>query len=159
MGIFLEPVYLNEKMMLNCAAYLFEGYSLESENTKEGTTESKGNLQLGLKFLQNLISPVSAEGELSHTSRTETRAARRYTLGGLHMVVLEELQKRKKHYIKLDAQTQYDDLQEAYVDLEAVLKPIDFYTIIEIAKTLTPLVSQILSNFGQSINKDIFDKQ
>jgi hypothetical protein len=65
MGIFLEPVYLNEKMVLNCAAYLFEGVSRESESTQEKATEAKGNLQLGLKFLQNLVSPISAEGDLS----------------------------------------------------------------------------------------------
>lgn len=159
MTIFLEPVYLNEKMVLNCAAYLFEGYSLESESTKERTTEAKANLQLGLKFLQNLISPISLEGDVSRTGRTETRSARRYTLGGLHMVVLDELQKRKRHYVKIDDKTKHEDVQEAYVDLEVVLRPIDFYTIIEIVKTLTPLVAQILTNFGQNINKVVFDKK
>jgi hypothetical protein len=158
-AIFLEPVYLNEKMVLNCAAYLFEGYSLEFENTKEGSTETKGNLQLGLKFLQNLISPISLEGELSRTARTETRSARRYTLGGLHMVLLDELQKRKKHYVKISDRTNYEDVREAYVDLEAVLRPIDFYTLIEIVKTLAPLVAQVLNNFGPTINKTVFDKK
>ena len=31
MGTFLEPVYLNETMMLNCAAYLFKGFTTEIE--------------------------------------------------------------------------------------------------------------------------------
>jgi hypothetical protein len=159
MSIFLEPVYLNEKMVLNCAAYLFEGYSLESERTDEQTTSGKANLQLGLKFLQNLISPLSLEGDLSRSGRLETRSARRYTLGGLHMVVLDELQKRKQHYVKIGETTNYRDVREAYIDMEAVLKPIDLYTIIEITKTLVPLVAQILTNFGPQLRKEIFDKK
>ncbi len=98
----LEPVYLNEKMVLNCAAYLFKGVALETESTEQRATSSTGNLQLGFKFLQNFLSPVSATGEHVRSTTSETRAARRYTLGGLHMSVLDELQERKDHLFKLD---------------------------------------------------------
>ena len=37
--IFLEPVYLNEKMVLNCAAYVFKGYSSKSETQNTTQTE------------------------------------------------------------------------------------------------------------------------
>lgn len=41
MSIFLEPVYLNEKRVLNAAAYLFKGYSLESESVAEESSANK----------------------------------------------------------------------------------------------------------------------
>lgn len=159
MSIFLEPVYLNEKMVLNCAAYLFEGVALESEDVEQKTIGSKGNLQLGVKFLQNLLSPISAEGELSRTSVKEIRAARRYTLGGLHMIVLDELQERKNHLLRIDPANDYPIVDESYVDIEAILRPIDFFTTIEILERLTPLVAQVLVNFGTRINQQVFTKK
>ena len=50
-GTFLEPVYLNEKMVLNCAAYVFKGYSLESEINGTTQTEHSRAGKAGLTFL------------------------------------------------------------------------------------------------------------
>ncbi len=38
--MFLEPVYLNETMLMNCASYFFKGISLEAE-TISNTENSK----------------------------------------------------------------------------------------------------------------------
>lgn len=153
MSIFLEPVYLNENMVLNCAAYLFKGVSLESEDTEQKTVEGKGNLQLGISFLQQLISPLSVQGELGKTSSKEIKTARRYTLGGLHMVVLDELQKKEHHLIQVDPSFGYDAVNESYIEIDAVLQPIDFYNLIEILKTITPLAIQLITNFGPMLKK------
>ena len=50
---FLEPVYLNEKMVLNCAAYIFKGYSLESETNDTTQTERRRDGKAGLNFLSH----------------------------------------------------------------------------------------------------------
>ena len=87
---FLEPVYLNEKMVLNCAAYVFKGYSLESEvNDTAQTAHSKGG-KAGLSFLDRLIS-LGIEAKSERSSTTGNRSARRYTVGGLHMSLIDEL--------------------------------------------------------------------
>ena len=53
---FLEPVYLNEKMVLNCAAYVFKGYSLESETNDTTKIEHSRVGKAGFNFLERLIS-------------------------------------------------------------------------------------------------------
>jgi hypothetical protein len=157
MGVFLEPVYLNEKMVLNCAAYLFQGFSLESEKTEEKSSLNKGNLSLGFKFLQSLLSPINAEAEQQKISTTNVKTARRYTLGGLHMVVLDEL-KKQKQVVQFSPDTR-KSAQVSYVDFEVILKPIDFFTIMEVVKVLIPLVSQFLKNFGPKIKPQVFSKK
>jgi len=158
MSIFLEPVYLNEKMVLNAAAYLFKGVSLESESIEEKTSENKGNLKLGVQFLNNLISPISADAEQNKTSKEEIKTARRYTLGGLHMVVLDELQKQQS-LVKVQSFTELAETQNPYVELRATLRPIDFYALIEAVETAAPLIAMGLKDFGAKINPNFFNKQ
>ncbi|MCL5110367.1 MAG: hypothetical protein M1401_16185 [Chloroflexi bacterium] len=138
---FLEPVYLNEKMMLNCAAYLFGGVALESEVTKKSDTSGGGSVKLGLPFLQSLLGVVGVEGDLKRATSEESRAARRYTVGGLHMSVLDELNKHDmffhgsaKHVPSL-IQT-----DKSYVEIPAVLRPVDYYMLIGTLKAAVPLV-------------------
>src|SRR5689334_21110162 len=45
---FLEPVYLNESMVLNCAAYLFKGVNLESERTESESQQRGVSANIGL---------------------------------------------------------------------------------------------------------------
>ena len=156
MSVFLDPVYLNEKMVMNCAAYLFKGVALESEESQKSGTEGKAKLKLGLKFLTDYFSPVSAEGEIAGSKATETRATKRYTLGGIHMTVLDALHE-EKHLIPV---SKFEDYSSGrYVDVEAVLKPVDFYSILDLLKTLTPFVIQLLRDFGPKFKKDFFNKQ
>ena len=95
MKTFLEPIFLNEKMLLNLAAYLFKGVSLDKEITNENTKTSKVKGSVGFKFLQDLISPVSLNAEHENINKQYSKTARIYTLGGLHMSVIDELEKAK----------------------------------------------------------------
>lgn len=52
---YLEPLYLNEKMVLNAAAYLFKGVSTESEEKTNSSANSKANAKIGFSFLQGLL--------------------------------------------------------------------------------------------------------
>lgn len=156
MNSYIEPVYLNEKMVLNCAAYVFKGVAMESEVSEGKTAKNKGTLGIGFKFLQDLLSPISASAEQERERTVATKTARRYTLGGLHMSLIDALieSKHLALYIDIDSASTYTD----YVELNVILKPIDFYSIIEAFKVATPLISQVLQNFGDKINPKVFQK-
>lgn len=155
--MYIEPVYLNEKMALNCAAYLFKGVALESEISEGQSSKNKGNLSLGFKFLQDLLSPISASAEQQKEKSQTTKTARRYTLGGLHMVLIDVLRDSKEIYTpKLD---QPIEAQGKFVELEVILRSIDFHSLIETLKISTPLIAQILQNFGEKFNQKIFNQK
>ena len=156
MSFYIEPVYLNEKMVLNCAAYVFKGVSMESDVSEGSTTQNKGGLKLGFKFLNELISPVSLSADTQKEKSITTKTARRYTLGGLHMTLIDELNERGDiQKIENVSQNCSDD---KFIEIEVVLKPIDFYSILVALKVTTPLIIQVLQNFGDRINHAIFNK-
>lgn len=157
MGDFLEPVFLNEKMVLNAAAYLFKGVALESENSEQTKTLTKGNISLGFKFLENFISTPSLSGDREKERQISSKSARTYTLGGLHMTVIDELEKQEKlKKIMLDP---FSVPESGFVSVNALLKPVDFYQILEIVNLATPLIARFLTDFGQKINNQIFTKK
>lgn len=152
---YLEPVYLNEKMLLNCAAYVLKGVSLETEVSSSSSNQKKANVALGFKFLTELISPISAGAEIDHLSGTTSKTARRYTLGGLHMTLVDSLtDDGRLKVFNVHKQT----LDADFVQLDVMLRPIDIFAIIEALKISTPLIAQFLQNFGEKINPRIFDK-
>lgn len=156
MNQFLEPIFLNEKMMLNTAAYLFKGVTLEEEVTKSSESSKKGKGSIGFKFLQDLISPVSIEGELNSKDNMSLKSARTYTLGGLHMTVIEELRKNEQLY-----PITFSPLivpEDTFVSLDVILKPVDFYQILEVVNLIKPLIIQLLTDFGGRINQSFFTK-
>ncbi|WP_061011925.1 hypothetical protein [Photobacterium leiognathi] len=152
----LEPVFLNEKMMLNTAAYLFKGVELQAEVTKTENVGKKGNASLGFSFLQDLISPVKLSGEINSQNLTSSKAARTYTLGGLHMSVVDTL--LEKELLKDITFSPLSVPEKNFVGLNVVLKPVDFYQIIEIIKLLKPLIFQLISDFGTKLNSKLFNK-
>lgn len=156
MSFYVEPVYLNEKMVLNCAAYIFKGVALESEVSEGNTAKNKGNLSLGFKFLQDLLAPISASAEQEKEKTIATKTARRYTLGGLHMSLIDALNENGHLSKSLNVELMND--HENYVEMNVILKPIDFYSIIEALKVATPLISQVLQNFGDKFNAHVFTK-
>lgn len=156
MSFYVEPVYLNEKMVLNCAAYIFKGVALESEVSEGDTKKNKGNLSLGFKYLQDLLLPISASAEQEIEKSIATKTARRYTLGGLHMSLIDALNENGHLSRSLDIGS--ISSHENYVEMNVVLKPIDFYSIIEALKVATPLISQVLQNFGDKFNAHVFTK-
>lgn len=156
MSLYIEPIYLNEKMVLNCAAYIFKGVAMEAEISKSQTTKNKGNLSVGLKFLSELISPISLSGEHSGEKSETSKTARRYTMGGLHMSLIDALIEQK--YISKDPDIAKIPVRDKFVELDVILKPIDFYSIIEAIKVSAPLIVQLLQNFGDKFNSQIFNK-
>lgn len=154
MDSYIEPVYLNEKMVLNCAAYLFKGVAMESEAQRETKLTGKANISLGFKFLSDLISPVSGSAELAKDAKLSTKMARRYTMGGLHMTLIDELNDRDLVHRKFDASK--SGHSKKFVELDVILKPVDFYSILEALKISAPLICQVLQNFGEKINQKVF---
>ena len=153
---FLEPIFLNEKMMLNTAAYLFKGVTLKEEITTDTSVEKKGKGSLGFKFLQDLFSPLSVSGEIDSTNKQSLKSARTYTLGGLHMAVIEELKNKKQ--IEEIFLPSSNIPRNKFVSLNVVLKPVDFYQLLEVVKLVKPLIIQILRDFGTKINPQVFNK-
>ncbi|GGX47758.1 DUF6414 family protein [Undibacterium squillarum] len=156
MSFYVEPVYLNEKMVLNCAAYIFKGVALESEISEGKVAKNKGNLSIGFKFLQDLLSPISASAEQEKEKTIATKTARRYTLGGLHMSLIDAL--NENGFLSRTLDIESINSHENYVEMNVILKPIDFYSIIEALKVATPLISQMLQNFGDKFNSQVFTK-
>ncbi len=146
MTSFLEPVFLNEKMVLNCAAYLWKGVALETELTEKTEHNKGGTISFGIPFLKSLLSPITMAGELKKGSMEENKYARRYTVGGLHMAVLDELRSRKM--IETVNPSDLLSSNASYIDIQAVLRPIDYYALIRTLKTILPVVTQIIRDFG-----------
>lgn len=147
---FLEPVYLNEKMVLNCAAYLFKGVPLQSESGVTTDSSRSAGAQIGIPFLQGLIGTPTLEGGIKFGSVQENKTARRYTTGGLHMAVLDELREKKMtQTASADNVPPTLGMGEAYVDVHAVLRPSEYYALIGTLKILGPLVAQVVRDFGE----------
>jgi hypothetical protein len=152
MNNFFEPVYLNEKMVLNSAAYFGRGISLEAENTEEKTSANKVNL--GLKESLSQLFGINLSAEHNKTTKIVEKTARHYTLGSLHMTVIDQLE---KNLVKLKPEDNYNnflDIKGNYVDIEVILKPIDFFTILEVVKTFFPFVVQLADSFSDMDQKN-----
>ncbi len=156
MKTFLEPIFLNEKMLLNIAAYLFEGVSLNKETINEDTKTNKAKGSLGFKFLQDLISPFSLNAEHENINKEYSKTARIYTLGGLHMSVIDELEK-EKYLENISLNSEFPNAN-SFVKLNVILKPVDYYQIIDVLKLVKPLIVQLIDDFGTQINPNWFNK-
>lgn len=159
---FLDPMYVNEKMVLNCAAYLFKGVSLEIEHDERENKERLGGIEIGIPFLKELLRTPVLTGQARTISMEENRSIRRYTVGGLHMAVLDELHKRKMvRQLPGKQMSTFTQAGEAYFDIEAVLRPSDYAALIGTIKILGPLVGQLFRDFGDKLLKqgssDFFD--
>jgi hypothetical protein len=153
--MYIEPVYMNEKMVLNCAAYLFKGVALETETSEGQSSKNKGNLSLGFKYLQELLSPISAGAEQQKEKTQTTKTARRYTMGGLHMALIDALRDAKEiHHLDLkrDLETHGN-----FVELNVILRPVEFHSLVETLRISTPLIGQLLQNFGDKFNAKVFN--
>lgn len=142
---YLEPIYLNEKMVLNAAAYLFKGVSSESEEVSSSGKKTDANAKIGLSFLSGLLGKADLGVSGESKNNAEVRTVKRYTLGGLHMSVIDELTDRKDTH-------QYNDEGKIetgmYIQTRAVLQPVDIYQLTESLQTAAPLIMQLLKNFG-----------
>ncbi|HZG18988.1 MAG TPA: hypothetical protein VE092_03150 [Herbaspirillum sp.] len=141
---YLEPLYLNERMVLNAAAYLFKGVSAQSEEKRQTSVNGKANAKIGISFLHGLLGKADAGVEGQSADANEVKTVRRYTLGGLHMTVVDELDERAE--IKDASSGELASGQ--FIRARAVLQPIDIFQLIETLQTSAPLVVQILKHFG-----------
>lgn len=148
---FLEPVYLNESMVLNCAAYLFKGYSTEAAETKTTEKRKEGGFKASVPLLADL---VGLSGSTGTTSVDELQAARQFTAGSLHMDVLNFLYKEKMIKSVTAGNLDAGGLVDTYVDVHAVLKPSEYQSLLGVIKTLGPLVAQLARDFGGIATKD-----
>jgi len=147
---FLEPVYLNEQMVLNCAAYLFKGVPLQSESGETKDSSRSLGMTLGIPFLQEFLATPKLEVGIKSGSTQESRMAHRYTAGGLHMAVLDELRQKKMiQTASPDKLPSSPGMGDAYVDFHAVLRPSDYYALIGTMKIMGPLVAQAFRDFGE----------
>jgi hypothetical protein len=89
-------------------------------------------------------------------NNTTSKSARTYTLGGLHMSVIEEL--RSKEQLKAATFNPLNIPKNTFVSLNVVLKPVDFFQILEVVNLLKPLITKILTDFGGRINQQVFTK-
>jgi len=149
----LEPVYLNEKMLLNTAAHLFEGYSLKEETVKQKDKSASGEVSAGVTLLSKLFSPISAKAELSGGSSNSVKSERLFTLGGLHMSVLKDLKKGSKAQLQpLNIKNNENLIRNpSFLSSNVILKPVDFYEIIQLLTLLRPLLVKLFDQFGDQL--------
>lgn len=155
--MFLEPVYLNESMLMNCASYFFGGIGLEaetktkSENQKNIQGQGKGGA--GFDILGNIAKAtgeLSLQGEKKDLYNFEITMVRRYTLGAIHMNVIQELEKNNLAEISSKSLKQGKP-NENYSRIKSLLKPVDFYSIIQILKLSLPQFEKFFTLMGEKL--------
>src|SRR5437588_659567 len=82
-------------------------------------------IKIGLSFLNNLVNLFKVEGEVKKGTVEESKSARRYTVGGLHMAVLDELGRQKM--IEQVIPASVATTNASYVVIQAVLHPVNYY--------------------------------
>lgn len=163
---FLSPVYLNEQMVLSCAAYLFQGIETESEISNTSRKQRGGKLVLSIPALSSML---GLQGDAGFESALERRSIKQYTVGSIHMQVLDELSK-KNMICDIDAsrvdEVFFNSTDEAkYVKVRVSLRPSDYFNLIATLKrTISPafsayrLLSRNSIQANHSTNKNPRDK-
>jgi hypothetical protein len=123
---------------------LFKGVDSESEEKFSSSSNSQANAKIGISFLQGLLGKAELGVEGKSTSANEVTAVKRYTLGGLHMTVVDELEERKdiKDFSSADIN------KGQYIKTKAILQPVDIFQLVETLQTSAPLIVQTLKHFG-----------
>lgn len=158
--MFLEPVYLNKTMLLNCASYLFGGVVLNEEKTisKNAGNTTSGRLSGAGKFGLNVFAEiVSAQGDMKaeHSRQkeinTEIKTTSEIALGAIHQSVLEEL--CDKQFIKKVSSSSINQYlnENKYVEIKATLIPVDYFAILQIFKMIVPQLENLFNLFGSSL--------
>lgn len=158
--MFLEPVYLNETMLMNCASYLFKGISLESETISNSENSQKiagnleGGMELGFDFFSNVakgIGKLNGQGENNQLNTLQTKLVKNVTLGSWHMEVINKLS--DDNLVEIS----YDNLQKPdsnhYVKIKTVLKPVEFYSMLEVLKLLLSQSENFIKSSGKLLFK------
>ncbi len=154
--MFLEPVYLNETMLMNCASYFFKGISLEAEtisnteNSKKYVGNLEGGMDLGFDFLGNVakgIGKLNGQGENHQLNNLQTKLVKNVTLGSWHMEVINKLS--GNNLIEISSKNLHKHDSYHYVKIKAILKPVEFYSMLEILKLLLSQSENFIKSSGK----------
>lgn len=96
----LEPIYLNEQMLLNCASYLFDGIGLTQEINRTSAESTNKNLNgtgtiesMGfVDFIAKAGGNINAKYESQSNSNYAFNTIKTLTLGAIHMKSLDKLE-------------------------------------------------------------------
>lgn len=147
-NVHLDPMYLNEQMVLSCAGFLFEGVieSTEVSSNKARITQGKGAVGLP-KF----IAPLSVEGALERSLSSDSKALYKYTLGGIHTQVFNELKQRELLVELTDMPADFAYHDGRYLCLRGLLQPIDFFVLLAALRASMPVITSLLLKFGDQL--------
>lgn len=154
----LEPIYLNEKMLLNCSSYLFDGIELtqeinrtSAESTNKnfngtGTVESTGFVD----FIAKAGGNINAKYESQSNSNYAFNTIKTLTLGAIHMKSLDKL---KEDNLIEDLQINQEcESHIPFKKIRANIKPVDFFELIQLLKAITPQLKPLF-NIGNAQNQ------
>ncbi len=161
----LEPIYLNEKMLLNCAGYLFDGVetstNISQSNNDQSTKTIEGSGGIGtngvLEWLAKAEGNLKGTLDLQNANNYSKSSTKHLTFGALHMKVLKKLYEDKliNKFEGFD-----DDLKQSpYIAIEADLQPVDFFELLQILKMLTPQLKYITAFLNKSNTNTSAKKQ
>lgn len=140
---FLEPVYLNERSVLNCASYLFEGVASTAETTEKSSTSKSGGLKLQIPFLTSFLGTPSIDATADARRETLIRSERQIRVGSVHMQVIDALQtKGMLKVIDPERLTSSPEYSDHFIDTKVLLRPNDYFSLLRTLDIATPLVSK-----------------
>ncbi|WEH91197.1 hypothetical protein PYR77_09950 [Acinetobacter soli] len=161
----LEPIYLNEKMLLNCAGYLFDGVetstNISQSNNDQSTKTIEGSGGIGtngvLEWLAKAEGNLKGTLDLQNANNYSKSSTKHLTFGALHMKVLKKLYEDK---LINKFEGFGDDLKQSpYIAIEADLQPVDFFELLQILKMLTPQLKYITAFLNKSNANNSTKKQ
>ncbi|MFV5589853.1 DUF6414 family protein [Acinetobacter variabilis] len=154
----LEPIYLNEKMLLNCASYLFDGIGLTQEINNTSTENTNKNLKASgavesssfIDFIAKAGGNIDANYESQINSNYAFNTIKTLTLGALHMKSLDKLVEDK---LIEDLQINTEIISNIpFKRITANIRPVDFFELIQLLKAITPQLKPLF-NIGNAQNQ------
>lgn len=112
-------------------------------------------LKAGLPFLPQVL---GLGAELEKSSAEERQSARRFTIGGLHMNVLDALTKSQMIKTISLEDVPSAGIADTYVEIIAEVRATEYYSLISIAKVLVPLIIQSIDDVKGQISSEILKR-
>lgn len=158
MNQLLEPIYLNEKMLLNCASYLFDGIALTQEINKTNTETTNKNMNgtgsvesTGfVDFIAKAGGNINAKYESQINSNYAFNTIKTLTLGAIHMKSLDKLEEDSLIEELVINQDHVSEIP--FKKIKANIKPVDFFELIQLLKAITPQLKPLF-NIGNAQNQ------
>ncbi|MDY6481835.1 hypothetical protein SKM54_05130, partial [Acinetobacter faecalis] len=147
----LEPIYLNEKMLLNCAGYLFDGIGLTQEINNTSIENTSKNLNASgavesssfIDFIAKAGGNIDANYESQINSNYAFNTIKTLTLGALHMKSLDKLVEDK---LIEELQINTGIISNTpFKRIKANIRPVDFFELIQLLKAITPQLKPLFN--------------